>query len=644
MRNLKKILALVLALAMSLSLVTIASGADFNDADEIELTEAVDVMTTIGVLEGHNTGDFAPQGTLTREQAAKIITYMLLGDSADRLSVASTSFSDVSADRWSAADIEYCTTLGIIAGYGDGTFNPRGNLTGYAFAKMLLTALGYKADAEGLTGSVWTINVSRLALQVGLDDGIEDIVWGSSITREQAAQMALNAIKTPLVQYDDGVTVIVNGTPVTVGSGKAYYVTTTLAKEQRISKQTLTNSKEFTVEFGERYFPGLVLDDDVIDAFGRPSYTWSYNTEDIGTYIDSDLLQAEYTTAIEGRDAYSDVGSFAAKEYTLYVYVDGDKCSHIALSDLDRENDDNLSHTGNGALTQIFLDDEKGEITIAIINTYLAETDIYSESKETLSLNDVYGYEGEHAYNVADIKLEDMASIADYDEETMVLVTIAEGVVQSMEAPEVLSEVTLNAFSKGESVTTGGAKYDYAATAAYADGVLNNYDNSNLGDTTYNIYLDQYGYLIGIEIVTEKNEYVFITGYDYTASDRVDSTATATAIFAATGEMTRSDVDVEDSVFKDANADWREEASTPNDNEGRLENTWYTYTVDKNNVYTLKYVERQLSEYVPDGKVIDKAHIAMKHTNVTPGVDRWAYGNDDRNTFFRLNHSRGQTT
>ena len=66
MRNLKKILALVLALIMSMSLVTIANAADFSDSNDISYEEAVDVMSTIGVINGMDDGSFDPHGTLTR--------------------------------------------------------------------------------------------------------------------------------------------------------------------------------------------------------------------------------------------------------------------------------------------------------------------------------------------------------------------------------------------------------------------------------------------------------------------------------------------------------------------------------------------------------------------------------------------------
>ena len=98
MRNLKKILALVLALVMSLSLVTIANAADFTDSDDISYEEAVDVMSTIGVINGMDDGSFDPDGTLTREQAAKLVTYMLLGDNAERLGIETSTFKDVGAD------------------------------------------------------------------------------------------------------------------------------------------------------------------------------------------------------------------------------------------------------------------------------------------------------------------------------------------------------------------------------------------------------------------------------------------------------------------------------------------------------------------------------------------------------------------
>ena len=197
MRNLKKILALVLALVMSMSLVTIANAADFTDSDDISYEEAVDVMSTIGVINGMDDGSFDPHGTLTREQAAKLVTYMLLGDNAERLGIERSTFKDVAVTRWSAPAIEYCVSLGIIDGAGDGNFYPRGQLTAVAFAKVLLTALGYDADTEGLVGATWSVNTAALAMEVGLDNGIEDLSWNAALTHEEAAQMALNAIQAP---------------------------------------------------------------------------------------------------------------------------------------------------------------------------------------------------------------------------------------------------------------------------------------------------------------------------------------------------------------------------------------------------------------------------------------------------------------
>ena len=131
MRNLKKVLALVLALVMSLSLVTIANAADFSDNADIDYSEAVDVMVAAGIIDGVGNNSFDPNGTLTREQAAKLITYMLMGENSDKLGVEGSSFNDVAATRWSAPAIEYCAAMGIIDGAGDGNFYPAGKLTGY---------------------------------------------------------------------------------------------------------------------------------------------------------------------------------------------------------------------------------------------------------------------------------------------------------------------------------------------------------------------------------------------------------------------------------------------------------------------------------------------------------------------------------
>ena len=140
MRNLKRVLSMALASVMVLGLTVVgASAANFNDQAEIEHTTAAAVMNAIGVIEGNEKGDFMPDQVLTREQAAKIICYMLMGpENAEKLGVSGTKFSDVAADRWSAPYVAYCANMGILAGDGTGKFNPEGELTGHAFAKKWL--------------------------------------------------------------------------------------------------------------------------------------------------------------------------------------------------------------------------------------------------------------------------------------------------------------------------------------------------------------------------------------------------------------------------------------------------------------------------------------------------------------------------
>ena len=206
MKNLKKVLSLVLALAMALSLMTAAFAADasdYKDYSKVTYKEAVDVMTAAGIFNGGDGNNFNPDATLNREQAAKIITYMLVGqEKADKLTATIAPYADVAANRWSAGAIAYCTDAGIIAGDGNGRFNPTAGVTGLQFAKMLLVALGYDAEIEKLVGNSWAINTAKLAASAGLDKGL-DVSLSAALTREQAAQMAFNAMKATLVEYED---------------------------------------------------------------------------------------------------------------------------------------------------------------------------------------------------------------------------------------------------------------------------------------------------------------------------------------------------------------------------------------------------------------------------------------------------------
>jgi hypothetical protein len=204
MKNLKKTLSLVLVAVMMLGILTIGAGAAFTDQDDVDYTEAVEVLSAIKVLEGFEDGSFKPDQILTREQAAKIVAYAMIGKTAaDALTTGEAPFSDVAATRWSAGYITFCVNQGILNGYGDGRFGPADTLTGFQFAKMLLTALGYGRNDE-FVGSNWTIEVAKLAIPLGIFDGNTDGASNAPCTREAAALYAFNAMtKCMTVNYSE---------------------------------------------------------------------------------------------------------------------------------------------------------------------------------------------------------------------------------------------------------------------------------------------------------------------------------------------------------------------------------------------------------------------------------------------------------
>ena len=649
----KKLLALVLALVMTMSLVTISNAA-FKDADKIDYDEAVEVMNAIGVLVGDEKGNFNAKDNLTRAQAAKIISYLLLGNKTAEALAGSGKFTDVAKTSWFAGFVDYCASTGVVNGVGDGRFDPNGQLTGYQFAKMLLVALGYDAKIEGFTGADWQINVSKRADQADLFDNL-DISGNAALTREQAAQMCLNTLKSPLVEYSNkGGSLTVNGATVNIGASNAEYKTTsTKLAEQTIYANKLNSSAgEYIVEFAEQYYPKLVLDTD-FDDFGRPCYTWSYDKKDLGTFAVKDMLEKTYVGKVTGRDLYDLLGKSVVEDYEVFVAIDGVEDSNVNdnvfnKTAINKNNKKAVGGTGTGVVTEVYVNNDAKQVYIVIVNEYLAIASAdYDTKKETVKL-DVYGIDkvtGKNEYvkfttattaaagkESMPVSSDDFALVAEAKENDAYVVTVADGEVQAIAKAEIVADATVTSFTLGEKVVAGGTTYDYSSAAEYNFDVLDKYTGidgrENLKGKEYNLYLDTHGNLLGIDVVASVDNYVFITGMDLSSSNIAAQNVKANAIFL-------------DGTSKTITINWDKSKFTPAstskiNSDPSLVNLWCTYSVSKDDVYTVSEVAGTINvaggvktaqKHDDSATTIDKKHVSL--VGAASGDYTKVYGNDD---------------
>ena len=499
----KKFLSLVLALVMTMSLVTVSAGAkDFTDDSEITYKEAVDVISALGVVDGYSDGDFRPDDVLTRGAAAKIICNLILGPTtASALSAGTAPFKDVPVTNTFAGYITYCSQQGIISGYADGTFRPTGTLSGNAFMKMLLGALGYDSSIEGYTGANWQVSVIKQASGIGLDDGNDEFVGSQAVTRQEAALYAFNMLQATMVEYDKKDTIVV---------GDITINTTSTRKDVENNTNTDGNidgerNGDGLMQFGEKYFKDLEKED-ATDIFGHPSSKWVYDGDDVGTYAN----EADATYVVEDDDM--DVGQVVtSSSYMNYSSSEAKDAKYFLNGDDNEVKSSELVAVGD--IVEAY-ENDNGDVETVVVSRYTVakidkvDTDVSTaESRngasEVLTLTDLDGDNSNDYYDKYDDAEKTLRGYASsYDEGTVLAVAFRDGkfgdeVLASYEAEAVTGEVT--AFREDETVTMDGTKYEFArnenGTAGFVDGITSNFDF----DKEYTIYLTADGYVIGVE-------------------------------------------------------------------------------------------------------------------------------------------------
>ena len=631
MRNLKRALSLGLTAAMISGLMVMgSSAASYADVTSENNVEAIEVLQAVGIMVGDENGDFNPDQNVTRNEMAVIMANLMEYNVATYKDT--SPFTDVPS--WAEPYVAACWTNGITAGYSDTIYGGSDTVTTAQAALMLMKALGYFQYASDFGGD-WQLATTRQGNAIDLFTGVDSGVT-QAMTRNDVAQLVLNTLRSGTVEAStDGNWTIGD---VTITNNVQYsYITSNQSYATAIddARSTSNNSdaQRSIVELGEQLYMGdLKLNDNAIDDFGRPSRTWNYEGAEVGTYAKTELLKQSYTTGVTGREMYDLLTASTINENDVMRYVDG-VGDEMDKSQLARNNKDDLDGTGNGVLTEVYLDDDNDQVTIASINTYLAQAiGDYSADKEYAPLE---VYDAKDSTQVYNVDVDDVPAIADVVDEGFYLVNISyadgqPGDVTAVMVPEIMENSTVTKWSDStdtvvKKLTVDGTEYNAAKKAFYDEDTLEAYDSDLLTDMTYNIYLDQYGYAIGVDVYEGDLKYVFVTGYDRNSSNLSVSTATAAGIFLD-GTMEEIKVNVKDTNENinalDTNGDGKSDDPyyqewTPGRTDGDPTlNRWYRYSVNEAGVYTLKPVSMTATLYA-DGIDADKNGIFEAYEDVT---------------------------
>ncbi len=198
MSNLKKVLALVLVLALSLTMFAgaIETVLPYDDVDELtaEQLDSLKLLYALGVIKGDDENSVNPTDTLTRGELCAILYRLYTGDAEEKyVSTYSTDcpyFDDVEDGKWYVPYVNWAYIKGVVAGYGNGNFGPMDNVDGVQAATMLARLVGYEIGSEN-----WELVARKHAIELGLDDGVSSKdLFGTDLSRGDMIVMVANVL------------------------------------------------------------------------------------------------------------------------------------------------------------------------------------------------------------------------------------------------------------------------------------------------------------------------------------------------------------------------------------------------------------------------------------------------------------------
>ena len=532
----KKLLAMVLALVMTLSLAVSANAFKDDKSISDDYAEAVAVLNGMGVFKGYEDGSFKPEGNITRAEVATIVYRIYTADVAknDKSGLYATynKFSDMAGASWAAGYIGYCANASLVKGYPDGTFKPSGKVTGYEVLAMILRAVGYDKNNE-FSGADWALHVAQTAQQLGILDNVAKTTdLNAPASRELVAELLFQGIQKAQVTY-------------TPAFG---YVTDKVIN-------TKTNS------LGEKNFK--LASAVASDKWGRPATKWTYNTGDKSTTFVS-KADVSYTKAVAECDVAHDLGLSADTAYTLIVNGQTQTTNYLV----------NLTDTvtkmgAQGRLFEVYKDAK----TIVMIDTFLAKVTYVADitydaqghvkTPATITLEVYDGTNGTGAQKAATyttLTLKDYDNNYGYAKDEYVLVnaytndpnsaTISGKVFNNTKQyAEIVGKAT--SIEGAQSVIYWNAQQHNVEGTVYDDAVKFYLDQAAQKDAKYTWFFDSYNNLIGAVEIAAANSYGVINSI-WWAGNATDGSGVAKANVTYV-DGTTAQVDISEVTYASAN-------------------------------------------------------------------------------------------